>query len=214
MKLLVVKRALLPNYQDSKGWTAVHWAAACEEESCVKVFVATRKVNCMIASRQGETPLHLAAKTGNRRVSVKLQRPVYSEIAQSRCTLPFGGTFRHTPLPLISLVHWPSCFAQSQIFHLLAHSSSKVSAGEAVNVPCNQGFSPKQLVGEALMPTLQSASGVSNSYELFEGQGGSASRLIGTDDGSERMPMPAVVDVDPLPPLVFEGHHLSRGAPS
>ena len=47
------------------GWTAVHWAVQCEEEDCVAVFAATRKVNCTITNFLGESPLHFAARTGN-----------------------------------------------------------------------------------------------------------------------------------------------------
>eukprot|EP00045_Choanoeca_perplexa_P012694 m.140110 g.140110 ORF g.140110 m.140110 type:complete len:861 (+) comp16102_c0_seq3:166-2748(+) len=63
--MLINKRATKVNAQDDNGWSAFHWAAACGCLEATQLLLTARKPTLYMLNKQGETPLHLAAREGS-----------------------------------------------------------------------------------------------------------------------------------------------------
>lgn len=57
--------------RDYKGWTALHWAVACAEQECLAHLLScpatmrAKKRVMLMASHEGDSVMHVAARTGN-----------------------------------------------------------------------------------------------------------------------------------------------------
>eukprot|EP00042_Codosiga_hollandica_P054483 m.738654 g.738654 ORF g.738654 m.738654 type:complete len:670 (+) comp58909_c0_seq1:311-2320(+) len=66
--LLVSLPSMQISLADKKGWTAMHWMAACGSRRCAEALVLSTNTHLGLVSARGETPLHIAAREDNAEV--------------------------------------------------------------------------------------------------------------------------------------------------